>query len=130
MPYEGLGRRHAAVATKAVNHGDPTIENGFPGVAFKQQQLGAFVDPTSTAARQIAVGESFVIQFGGVHEVAGALIPGGVAAAPVGTPIYITDADNTLVLAAGAGISKFGRVESVDTTRSVVHVNAEARDTF
>lgn len=137
MPYEGLAVRHAAVATKATVHGAPCIEDGFPGVAFKNTQLNAYVDPSLAAATQIVVGESFAIQFGGMHEIAAAKFPGGTLPAR-GTAIYITLADNSLVLAATAvasglvqaGYSKFGRIDRLDTARSVAYVNAEARDTF
>lgn len=137
MPYEGLAVRHTAVATKATVHGAPCIEEGFPGVAFKNTQLDAYVKPGTTPATQIASSESFVIQVGGMHEIAAAKFPG--AALPArGTAIYITLADNVLVFAATAvtaglvtaGYSKYGRVDSVDTVRGVALVNAEARDTF
>lgn len=130
MPYEGVGARHDAVATKIVKHGNPCVENGFPGTAAKNAQLDRFVRPGSAEATDVAVGEPFVIQLGGVHEVSGAQIPGGVAAAPVGTPIFITTATNAIVLAAGVGIEKFGRVTEVIASRNIVRVNADARDTF
>ncbi len=137
MPYEGLAVRHTAIATKAVNHGNPCIENGFPGVAFKTTQLNAYVAPNSTAAQQIGIGEGFVIQIGGVHEVAAARFAGAALPA-LGAAVYITLADNVLVLAATAvtaGLveaeySKFGRVDRIDATRGVAYINAEARDTF
>lgn len=130
MPYEGLGARHSTVATKAVTHGRPCVEDGFPGIAAKNSQLDRFVNPATAAATQVIVGESFMIQLGGIHEVRGTDIPGGIAAAPKGTPIYITTATNAIVLAAGAGIVKYGRVTEVVAARDIVRVNADARDTF
>lgn len=136
MPYEGLGVRHTAVATKLVKHGGATIENGFPGIAFKVKNLGRFVDPATAAATDIPIGEVFEIQVGGIHEVPRA---GNLAAADVGaagvSDIYIRDADNVLGLAAqalgadnvlDAGWSKFGKVTERDTTRNpqVLRVNA------
>lgn len=135
MPYEGVGVRHKAVATKAVVHGAAAIENGFPGVAFKTIQLTRYIDPSTAAATLIAIGESFVIQVGGVHEVprTGNLATGDVGAAAV-SDIYINSADNSLGLAAqaltgavlNAGWQKFGKVTARDTTRNpqVLRVNS------
>jgi hypothetical protein len=128
MPYNGPGLRHDAVATKAVNHGDPVIEDGFPGVAFKNTQLGAYADPTSATISQIAIGETFTIQVGGIVEVAAAKITGGLGAAPLGTALYIAAATN--MLNTTNTNPKFGRVTKVDSTRGVVLVNTNARDTF
>lgn len=135
MPYEGLGVRHKAVATKTTVHAAACIENGFPGVAFKTTQLGRFVDPSTAAATTIAIGESFEIQVGGIHEVprTGNLATADVGAAAV-ADIYIRDVDNVLGLAAqaltgavlSAGWSKFGKVTARDATRTpqVLRVNA------
>lgn len=134
MPYEGNSARHSAVATKAVTHGDPSVENGFPGIAAKTLQLDRFVRPSSVEATRVAVGESFEIQLPGIHEVRGALIPGGIAAAPVGTAIWIINETNGLQLsgtpATGQTVTKFGRVTEVVAARDLVRVNADARDTF
>jgi hypothetical protein len=131
MPYEGLGVRHTAVATKLVKHGAACIENGFEGIAFKVRQLGRFVDPSSAAATDIAIGEVFEIQVGGIHEVPRS---GNLAAAVVGDDVYIRTTDNVLGLAAQgltAGVltanwKKFGKVTALDTSRSpnVLRVNS------
>jgi hypothetical protein len=127
--------RHRAVATKTTVHGAACIENGFPGVAFKNAQLGRFVDPSTAAATTVAIGEAFEIQVGGIHEVprSGNLAAADVGAAAV-SDVYINSADNTLGLAAqgltgavlNAGWQKFGKVTFRDTTRTpqVLRVNA------
>lgn len=95
MPTQGPGLRHDTTATKAVLHGDPVVENNYIGIAFKNTQLTAFIDPLTTAARQIAVGEQFTVVLEGMTEVRSALVPGGLAITP-GTALYISGADNTL----------------------------------
>ena len=126
MPYNSPGLRRDATATKAVNHGDPTIEGGFPGVAFKNAQLGAYSDPTAAAATQVQVGEDFTIVLGGIVEVRAAKITGGLPAA--GTALYI-DASTNMLNTTNTN-PKFGRVDRVDSTRGVAYVNTNARDTF
>lgn len=103
MPYQAPGiRKNNAKATKAVSHGDPVVELGFPGIAFKSSQLNAFVDPSTTAARQINIGEDFVIELGGIVEVADAKIVGGIAAVNDGTPVWIRGSDNMIEPSASA----------------------------
>jgi hypothetical protein len=131
VPYEGVGIRHTAVATKAVIHGNPTIEDGFEGIAFKVKQLGQFVDPTNVAARTIEVGETFEIQVGGIHEI---VRSGNLAAAVVGNDVYIKVSDNTMGLVAQgltsgvltSGWKKFGKITARDTSRSpqILRVNS------
>lgn len=98
MPYEGLGVRHEAVATKACVHGDIVTEDGFVGTAFKTAQVDRFTRPEDAA--DIPVGEEFEIQVGGVHE---APASGGLASADVGDRVYINDQTNALTLQGGAG---------------------------
>lgn len=129
MPYNAPGLRKRAVATKIVSHGDPVVELGFAGVAFKTNQLNAFVSPTAAAVRSIAVAEPFIIQLGGVVEVAAAKITGGLAAVPEGTAVYIVPADN-LITAVATANTKFGRVDSVDTARGVARINTNAKDSI
>lgn len=132
MPYQGPGLRQEATATKVVNHGDPVVENNFSGSAFKTAQLGTFVAPNAAAVRQIAIGEKFVIELGGMQEVPFAKIVGGAAAAPLGTPLYIVKADNNVTPAAGTvGTTvKFGVVAEVITARSVIRVNTNEKGSF
>lgn len=135
MPYEGVGLRHSAICTKQVKHGAICEENGFVGTAFKTAQLGRFVDPSTSAATDILVGESFEIQLGGIHE---AVRSGNLATADVGaaavSDVYINTANNALGLAAqglaaavlNAGWKKVGKVTARDATRNpqVVRINS------
>lgn len=132
MPYQAPGLRKQAVATKIVLHGDPVVELGFAGSAFKTNQLGAFVAPTTAAVRQIAIGEPFIIELGGILEVPAAKIVGGLAAAPEGTALYIVNADNMVTPTAGAAgtSTKYGRVDSVDAARGIARVNTNTKDSF
>lgn len=130
MPYEGLGARHTAVATKACVHGQLVEEDGFVGAAFKVEQVDRFVRPAD--ADNIEIGEEFEIQLGGVHEAPAA---GNLAAAAVGDDVYINGANNTLGLAAQgltgaaltAGWLPVGKVTEVDVSRTpdVLRINAE-----
>lgn len=123
MPYEGLGLRHTAVATKACRHGQVVTEDGFVGTAFKVEQVDRFTRPAD--AQDIAIGEEFELQIGGVHEAPAA---GAIAALGVGDPVYITEATNALVAAAGAGILPVGRITEVDASRTpdVLRINSNA----
>lgn len=134
MPYEGLGARHTVDnALKACTHGQIVEEDGFVGSAFKTVQPDRFVRPVD--ADDIAVGEDFEIQLGGIHE---APASGNLAAAAVGTDIYINSANNTLGVAAQgvaagalvAGWRKVGKVTEVDTSRNpdVLRINSNVND--
>lgn len=102
MPYEGPGERRSQIATKATSHGSPAEEKGFAGIAAKSAQAApaAVSVANATAARQIAVGEEFVLMLHGVHEVAAANLPNG---AIEGDPLWIDRASNALVLDGQAG---------------------------
>jgi hypothetical protein len=130
MPYEAPGARHeVAAGTKACVHGQIVEEEGFVGSAFKTDQPDRFVRPADAA--DIAVGENFEIQLGGIHE---APATGALAAAGVGDDVYITVADNVLVLAATALTAgaleapyrKVGKITEVDASRTpeVLRINA------
>lgn len=129
MPYEGLGARHTAPATKACVHGQIITEEGFVGSAFKVTQVDRFTRPEDAA--DIPIGEELEIQLGGVHE---APATGGLATAAVGDDIYIVAATNALELAAAAltagaleaGKLPVGKVTEVDASRSpdVLRINA------
>lgn len=130
MPDEAPGRRVTRVATKEVKHGDPAVELGAPGIAFKAQE-GIPVLPSfaaAVAAKKIKVGEEFVIGIAGRHSVRTELLPGG---AKAGDPLFIKLSDNSLVAAAGGGIVKFGVLEhEPDATMDRASVNFDLRDTF
>ena len=69
MPAEAPGRRVTRIATKEVKHGDPTIEQGAPGIAFKSQEgipvlpsFAAAVGSTRIAATALRHGVAVVTQ--------------------------------------------------------------------
>lgn len=104
MPiYERPGRAKYVAATKAVDHGKPTVEGNFAGTAVKQKPQPWSVG--LTGQQTIAITERFVIRDKGICEVANT----GIAAAVVGDPVYIVAATNALTTTA-AGNVKFGRV--------------------
>ena len=127
MPYEGLGVRHTAVATKACVHGQIVEEDGFVGSAFKVDQVDRFVRPED--AQDIAVDEEFEIQLGGVHE---AQLAGAIAAAGVGDRIWIDPVDNSLEVASAAGRLPVGVITEVDASRTpdVARINSNAWQAF
>lgn len=129
MPIEGPGSRYSVVATKATVHGAPAVENAHPGIAAKSSQVEPMVASAANAllAQNIAIGEEMVIMLAGAHEVAVADLPAGAAA---GDPLWITEADNSLADAAGAGLVKFGRISSIDVALGRALVNLNLRDTF
>lgn len=129
MPMQAPGARHTVDnAVKACVHGQIVTEDGFVGSAFKVTQPDRFVRPAD--ADDIAVGEDFEIQLGGIGE---APATGAIAALGVGDDVYITIADNVLVpaataLTAGAleaAYRKVGKVTEVDLTRNpdVLRIN-------
>jgi hypothetical protein len=130
MPAEAPGRRVNRTATKEVRHGDPTIEKGAPGIAYKSQE-GIPVLPSfaaAVAAKVIKAGEEFIVGIAGRHAVRAELLPGGTVE---GSPLFIKESDNSLQNAAGAGIKKFGvQEEEVDSAEGWVWVNFDLRDTF
>lgn len=140
MPYEGPGQRTDRVLTRApVQHGDPVVEDGIPGRAAKSTQgLGGVPNAANAAAaREIAVGETFVLQHGGIGSIRADLLPAGAAE---GDALYIDEDDNTLADAAEAltgglveaGYRKFGLlVDMIDeSSEDHVLVNFDLRDTF
>lgn len=133
MPYEGLGARHTATATKVCKHGQVVVEDGFVGSAFKVTQISRFVDPTSATVQDIQIGDPLEIQLGGIHE---APASGNLAAAAVGNDVYIQTANNTLGLAAqglttgnlNAGWLPVGKITEVDVSRTpaVCRINSNS----
>lgn len=122
MPYEGIGARHTVdAATKACRHGQIVVEDGFIGSAFKVAQPDRFVRPVD--AQDIAVGEEFEIQLGGIHEAPAA---GALAALDVGDGVWIDPADNSLEAAAAAGLLPVGIITEVDGSRNpdVLRINS------
>jgi len=117
MPYNRPGRMFYTTATKAVNHGQPVVEQGVPGVSVKQKSAGSGAG-SGTPQKQIAIGEKFAIITKGVVEVVNT--GAGVAAAVPGTPIYIIAASNLLTTTSTSNV-KYGMLieneSSVATNR-------------
>lgn len=129
MSVQQPGERYSTVATKPLRHKQPAIEDGHPGVGLKSAQPAPMVPnaANAAAAEAIAVGEEFVIALTGAWPIEVDLLP---AAAAVGDPLWITEADNALAAAGGAGLVKFGRISSIDATLGLALVNLNLRDTF
>lgn len=127
MPYEGLGVRHTATATKACAHGQIVVEDNFVGTAFKAEQVDRWTRPSD--AQDIDVGEEFEVQVGGVHE---APLAGAIAALDVGDPVFIDETDNSLEAAGGAGLLPVGLITEVDASRTpeVARINSNAWNFF
>ncbi|MCA1571160.1 MAG: hypothetical protein LC798_12755 [Chloroflexi bacterium] len=131
MPYSGVGKRQPFALARAAAHGAPVVVAvgavggglGIPGIAFKVDQVGTFVDPSAAAATQIAAGVVAEIDFDGIHEAARS---GNLATADLGTDIYIQNSTDTLGLAAqaltGAVLNAtwlpFGKVVERDALRT------------
>lgn len=137
MPTEQPGARISLIATKATSHGAPAVEKNHPGVAAKSGQASPAYPSEANAllAKNIAIGEEFVIMLAGAHHVDVDLLPDG---AVVGDPVYITVADNALADAAEAitaglvesAYRKFGRISEIDTASGLALVNLNLRDTL
>lgn len=127
MPYEGLGARHTAVASKACKHGQIVEEDGFVGSAFKVTQVDSWTRPAD--AQDIEIGEELEIQLGGVHECPAA---GPVAAGGVDDRVWINPTTNALSLVTGAGFLPVGVITEVDTLRTpdVLRINSNAWQAF
>jgi hypothetical protein len=130
MPYSRPGRINYATATKAVNHGDPAIEGGIPGVAIKQRAAGSGAG-SGTPQKQIAISEKFAMITKGVVQVTNG--GSGVSAATPGTPIYIIAASN-LLTTTSAGNVKFGMLVEAAGTRGCptgyCRIDLDKRDLF
>lgn len=137
MSVEQPGSRYSCLATKQVVHKMPTVEKRHPGIALKSAQVAPMV-PTmanATAAQTITVGEEMVIAMTGVWTVPTSALPGG---AVVGDGLWITIADNVLVLAAvalTAGVVEapyipYGVIDEIDTTAGEADINLNLRDTL
>lgn len=126
MPKQKFSPGHYAVATKAVVHGDPCVEGGVSGIAFKQAT--PTWDQSFATQKNIGIGENFLILDKGEVEVA------TIGGAVKGQPIYILTATNALQTAVpGAGLGyPFGRVAELagqrgtPTGRMMVDQDAKA----
>jgi len=130
MPYNRPGVIQYAVATKSVDHGLPVVELGIVGVAVKQVKPGSGLG-AGAPQRNIAITEPFAIITKGVVQVPNT--GAGVAAATVGTPIYIIPASN-LLTATASGNTKFGMLIEKAGTRGtptgLCRIDLDKKDAF
>lgn len=113
MPYNAEpGDVAYVVAGVQLNHGDIASDNGFVGVAVKQDI------PAADAARAnraiIAAGKAYLLRITGVVE---APLAGPLAGVAKGDLVYVTDASNVLATTSGAGKTVLGRVCSMPGER-------------
>lgn len=102
------------VASVAVQHKAPAADDGWAGIAFKTKTVD--IGTTLKANLQtIAVNEAYNLQVKGEWEIANTGITGAVK----GDLVYITDADNSLSLSAGAGKRVLGKVTAVAGERAL-----------
>jgi hypothetical protein len=130
MPYSRPGRMFYTVATKAVNHGLPVIEQGVPGVAVKQRRASSGAG-SGTPQYQIAITEPMAIITKGVVQVVNT--GSGLSAAAPGTPIYIIAASN-LLTTTPAGNVKYGMLLENANVRGTppgyCRIDLDKRDMF
>jgi len=114
--YERPGRAFYATATKAVDHGWPCVELKVVGTAVKTKARSwkdGFSDTRLAGTQTIAIAEKFTIRTKGIAEVRQVVTGTGaydISAGTLGAAVYITEADNSLSLSAGAGKVPFGRI--------------------
>lgn len=129
--YTAPGKRVKRTATKSFVTNSPVVELNTVGWGTKVAQLNRFVDPSTSAAKTVQIGEVFTLDTGGIHELA---LTGGLSGAAVGDKLWIKVSDNTVHLAgtAAAGDLPLGVVDEVDASRSpaVARVNMETLQSF
>lgn len=132
MPYNRPGNVLVdVIATKQVNHGTITFEDGVPGVAVKtlpDAATAGLVNP-----KVILVGEAFNLIIKGIVQIANA---GTGAPFARGAGIYITKASNVLnnTGPASGTVARVGTVTEVAGTRGTptgfMRVNLDTKDTL
>jgi hypothetical protein len=119
------------IATKQVNHGTITFEDGVPGVAVK-----TLADPATAGLvnpKVIAIGEAFNMIIKGIVQIANA---GTGAPYARGAALYLTKATNAItnVGPASATVARLGTVTEVAGTRGTptgfMRVNLDTKDTL
>lgn len=125
------GKRVERVAVRVFQSGAPVVVNGVPGFGVKATGIGRYVDPTTSAATEVEVGEHFTHFVKGCHPIA---LAGGIAAAVVGSKLWIDPDDDTVRLHADrtAGDLPLGVVDEIDAARTpdVAYVNMEELHAF
>ena len=126
MPYNRPGGGVYVVnGATVLNHGQPVAQNGFVGVAVKQQNVPW--DQGLSVQAQIQANEPYYIITKGVVQVPNT----GISANVKGDPIYI-GAGNALTPTTGS--PKFGRIVEVAGARGVpankVRIDLDSKDSF
>lgn len=125
-PHREFAPGAYVTASLALVDAAPASDDGFVGMAVKQQAPGA--DTPRANLANIALGEKYYLLTTGESDFK---IPDGLVVAK-GTPLHIGDADNVLYLATAAGRSKFGRVAAIGPERGLpsgwMTVNHEFKD--
>lgn len=126
MPYNAEPGDVAYVTfTKACTHGDLVTEDGFVGVAVKQQTPAA--DAPRTSRNQIAAGEAGILLISKIAEAPATSLSG----VSKGQLVYVAAADNSLGTASGTGQLVAGKVSSLPgergTPSNVVRINLKQK---
>src|SRR5438105_4731997 len=116
MPQTRPGIEHYAVATKAVAHGLPCVEDGVAGQAFKQVSAVAGVGYGDSKITTVQVGEQFIIHHKGQVEFVNSRQEGGTFAK--GDAVYIRASDNLLTATSTSNV-KMGRVDAIAPNRGL-----------
>jgi hypothetical protein len=128
MPYNRPGPGVYVVnGATPVQHGAPVAQNGFVGVAVKQQSTAW--DAGLQAPAMIAAGEPYFIITKGVVQVTNA----GISANVKGDPIYISAGPPAALNTTNTN-AKFGRIVEVTGNRGVpagrVRIDLDSKDSF
>lgn len=129
MSYERPGRGVDLTANAVLTHGKPHWQDGMMGVPIKQDNPKSL---DSLASRvQIQSGVKYFLRQKGVCEVKQA-DHAGLAGATIGGTVYITTANDNLVLVDTAGTVPFGRVQALagqfGTPTGFIRINMDNKD--
>lgn len=126
MPFN-LEPGNVAYVTASANvrHKAPASDDGYAGAAIKQKIPAA--DGVRADRDLIVASEAYIIVLRGKIDVPAASVPG----IAKGAFVYVTDADNAVSAAAGAGKTVLGRVSELAGERGTpadkVRVNMDQR---
>lgn len=95
----------------AVRHKAPAADDGYVGIAIKQDTPAA--DVVRADRDLIAAGKGYLLMIRGIHEIPNAALPG----IAKGALVYINTTTNALAAAGGAGLVVLGKVASLPGER-------------
>jgi hypothetical protein len=141
MPEVRPGEVHYAKrggAAPTIKHGQPILQDGFAGIALKQQAYPAGTGLGAAAITDIVANENYIVQIKGrvyIAQTVTGLVGGTALAMAKGDTLYVSDAG--VVAKTGpvsATVAKLGRVTEVAPERGVgagmARVDLDARDSF